>query len=318
MKPVCDVFCVGNAVVDVLARPVQSFPAAGASQRLEQVTLGPGGNAINTAIALARLGNKVRVAAAVGSDRLGQLLREAARADGVDASNLVTLEGLSTSVTIVLIEPGGERRFLHFRGANAMFSLPHLNWELVKGARVFHYASAFALPAFDGVPLEQAMARAKQLGCLTSMNICWDVQGRWLPLIRPALAYTDFVLPHLDEGRQLTGESEPAAIVRCLRGLGVRTVVVKLGSTGCYVEGPEGGFTSPGFPVDAVDTTGAGDCFAGAFLAAICRGDGLAQAARFANAAGALCTLAMGGSDAAPRRQEVADFLSARAQKPEK
>lgn len=309
MKARCEVFCIGNAVADILARPVDALAPPGESQRLEQVTLGPGGNAVNTAIALARLGISVRIAAAVGDDRRGRILREALRAEGVDDTNLVAVSGAATSTSIVLVQSSGEKRLLHFRGASSVFSAQHIDWSLVEGARVVHYASAFALPSFDGRPLEQAMARAKQCGCLTSLNICWDVHGRWLPLIRPALAYTDLIFPNLEEGRQLTGQEAPGEICGCLRELGVKTVVVKLGAEGCYIEGVQAAFASPGFKVDPVDTTGAGDCFAGAFLAALCRGEGLAEAARFANAAGALCTLGMGGSDSAPTRRQVEQFL---------
>ena len=98
-------------------------------------------------------------------------------------------------------------------------------------------------------PLEPALKRARELGCLTSMNICWDVRGRWLKTLQPALAHTDFIFPNREEGRQLTGESEPAAIAARLRELGVKTVIVKLGAAGCYVESPQGSFTSPGFAV---------------------------------------------------------------------
>jgi 2-dehydro-3-deoxygluconokinase len=89
----------------------------------------------------------------------------------------------------------------------------------------------------------------------------------------------------------------------------VKTVVVKLGAAGCYVQGPSGSFTSPGFKVSPVDTTGAGDCFAAAFLAEISRGATLEEAARFANAAGALSTLGMGGADSAPTRLQVVEFM---------
>jgi sugar/nucleoside kinase (ribokinase family) len=309
MKPACEVFCVGNAVADVLARPVESLPPPGKNQGLADVALGPGGNSINTGIALARLGVSVAVAAPLGDDRLGRMIRETLIAEGVNDSNLLTLRGEKTSVSVILVQDSGERRILHFRGANQTFSDCHLNWRLAEGAKIFFYASTFALPAFDGPALARSLAHAKQLGCLTALNTCWDIHDRWLPLIRPALAHTDIIMPNLDEGLKLTGEAEVAAIARRLRGFGVRTVVVKLGVAGCYVEGPEGAFTSPGFPVAAKDTTGAGDCFAAGFLAALCRGDDLKKAARFANAAGALCTLGMGGADSAPTRKQVDDFL---------
>ena len=95
-----------------------------------------------------------------------------------------------------------------------------------------------------------------------------------------------------------------------LHQAGVKTVIVKLGPAGCYVDGPEGAFTSPGFAVRAIDTTGAGDCFAAAFLAALCRGNDLRHAVRFANAAAALSTLGMGGGDSAPTLQQVEEFLT--------
>jgi sugar/nucleoside kinase (ribokinase family) len=312
MEKHCDIYCVGNAVVDVLARPVESLPRPGASDELNCVALGPGGNAVNTAIASARLGSSVRITAAVGDDRLGNLVREALRIEGVDDTGLITVRGAHTSLSVVLVQGNGERRLLHYRGANSNFAPQHVNWEKLKGTGFFFFASAFALPAFDGPPLEHAMIRAKESGCMTALNTCWDTQERWLGLIRSALAHTDYMFPNIDEGRALTGESEPPGIASALRRLGVQTVIVKLGPRGCYVEGPEVGFYSTGFAVEAVDTTGAGDCFAGAFLTAISRGDDIKHAARFANAAAALCTLGMGGGDSSPRLPQVEDFLRQR------
>jgi sugar/nucleoside kinase (ribokinase family) len=312
MQPRFEVFCVGNAVADVLARPVDALAAPGASQPLEDVVLGPGGNGVNTAIALARLGIRVALAAPVGGDRLGEILRQSVRAEGVDDSNMKTFKEAKTAASVVLVDSSGERRLLHFRGASGQLSAQHLNWDLVKGSRIFHYASAFALPNFDGAPLVEALSHARQLGCLTSMNPCWDTCGRWLPLIEPALRYVDYFYPNQEEGQQLTGESEPAGIARRLRSLGVKAVVVKLGARGCYVESAGEAFISPGFAVHSVDTTGAGDCFEAAFLAALCRGSTLAEAARFANAAGALATLGMGGGDSAPTLQQVEEFLRSR------
>jgi sugar/nucleoside kinase (ribokinase family) len=303
------ILCVGNAVMDILGRPVDSLAPAGTSQPLDEVRLSPGGNAINTGIALARLGVPVEIAAAVGNDRLGRLMREAVRAEGIGDSSLVTLEGLATSVSIVLVESGGERRLLHFRGANAGFSLQHLDWRSAEGARIFFYASAFAVPSFDGPPLAEALAHARKLGCITALNVCWDLQGRWLNLLQSSLASTDIFFPNIEEGRQLTGEKSPEGIAAKLRQLGVKTVVVKLGAQGCLVVSEEGSLTSPGFPVKPVDTTGAGDCFAAGFLAEVARGASLADAARFANAAGALCTLGMGAADSAPARHQVEQFL---------
>jgi sugar/nucleoside kinase (ribokinase family) len=309
MNDLCEVFCIGNAVADVLARPVDYLAPRGTSQPLEDVSLGPGGNCINTGIALARLGVKVRLAAAIGDDGFGRMLRERVAAEGIDAAGLVTAPGAKTSTSVVLVESTGERRFLHLRGVNALYAGESLDWENVRGARIFHCASVFAIPKFDATALVPSLRRARELGCLTSINVCWDVRGRWLQTLQPALAHTDFIFPNCEEGRQLTGESAPEAIAARLRGWGVETVVVKLGAAGCYVASPAGAFTSPGFAVQPVDTTGAGDCFAAGFLASLCREPSLAAAARYANAAGALATLGLGAADSAPTRAELEAFL---------
>jgi sugar/nucleoside kinase (ribokinase family) len=257
------------------------------------------------------LGVSVRIAAAVGNDRFGQFIHDRVRAEGIDDTGLVTLPGAKTSTSIVLVETSGERRFLHLRGVSAYFSEQYLDWGQVEGSRIFHYASAFAIPAFDETSLEPALKRAREMGCLTSINVCWDVRGGWLKTLQPALPHTDFIFPNLEEGRQLTGEQGPAAIAARLRELGVKTVIVKLDAAGCYVESPQGSFTSPGFAVQPVDTTGAGDCFAAGFLAAICRGQSLTLAARYANATGAFATLGLGGADSAPTIDQLEDFLRA-------
>lgn len=303
------VYCVGNAVADVLARPVDHLAPSGTSQPLEDVALGPGGNSVNTAIALARLGVSVRIATAIGNDRFGQLIRDRIRTEGIDDSGIAVLPDAKTSTSIVLIEATGERRFLHMRGVSAFYSGQNLDWAQVERSQIFHYASAFALPSFDETCLVPALKRARESGCLTSVNICWDVRGRWLKTLQPALEYTDFIFPNQKEGWQLAGESEPPAIAARLRELGVATVIVKMGAAGCYVDSPQESFTSPGFTVQPLDTTGAGDCFAAGFLAAICRRQSLPMAARYANAAGALATLGLGAADSAPTLAQLEDFL---------
>lgn len=311
MSGPCDVFCIGNAVVDVVVRSLEELPPAGTIRMVEEVTQVTGGNGINTAMALARMGKSVRIAAGIGVDPFGAFLREAVRNEGVDDANLIALPGKQTGVSVVLVQPGGERRFLHMLGANGSFSQRHLEWSTVEGARVLHYASAFVLPAFDGAPLEKAIGQARALGCRISLDVCWDVQDRWLALLQPVLGATDFLFCNLEEGRMLTGEQEPADIAGALRRLGVDVAVVKLGPAGCYVAGPEGGFASPGFDVIPLDTTGAGDCFAGALLSAVLDEVGLEQAARFANAAGALATLSSGAAGI-PTRSQVQEFLTVR------
>jgi sugar/nucleoside kinase (ribokinase family) len=102
----------------------------------------------------------------------------------------------------------------------------------------------------------------------------------------------DYALMNEDEARLLTGFAEPSDAARVLREHGATHVVIKLGARGCWADGVE----IPGYKVDAVDTTGAGDCFSGGFIAALQRGMGVEEAARFANAVGALAVRKVGAT----------------------
>jgi sugar/nucleoside kinase (ribokinase family) len=112
--------------------------------------------------------------------------------------------------------------------------------------------------------------------------------------LAPCLPYTDLLFMNEDEARMLTGTSEPAPAAEVMQGRGARTVVLKLSGRGCAVFGPGLAIECPAFDVPVVDTTGAGDCFAGAFLAALLRDRSYAEAARFANAVGALTIQKLG------------------------
>ena len=140
------------------------------------------------------------------------------------------------------------------------------------------------------------VARARQAGMSVSIDTGWDARGEWLGVLGPCLPHADLLFVNEDEARELTGGRDPMEAARALKELGARTVVVKLGAEGCVVVRDEDIIGSPGFKAAVVDTTGAGDCFAGGFLAAVQRGLSYIEAARFANAVGALSVQKLGST----------------------
>jgi sugar/nucleoside kinase (ribokinase family) len=106
--------------------------------------------------------------------------------------------------------------------------------------------------------------------------------------VRACLPHLDIIFMNEDEARMATGCATPSAAAKCLLAGGARMAVMKLGPRGCGIFTREGELASPAFDVHAKDTTGAGDCFVGGFLAALLRGLGVAESARFANAVAAL------------------------------
>jgi sugar/nucleoside kinase (ribokinase family) len=129
------------------------------------------------------------------------------------------------------------------------------------------------------------MRRAKEAGLTTSIDTGWDSLGRWIEDLGPALPYTDILFANAAEAEMLGGAKD-------LRDHGVRDVIVKAGADGCFVNGER----VPAFSVEAVDSTGAGDCFAGAFLAGMHRGLSFTECARLANAVGAMNTEHLGAT----------------------
>ncbi len=293
MKSPAGVLCAGNVVFDMLVHPVDRL-VWGATTWVETIGQSMGGNGANTSYALARLGTPVRLISVVGDDNYGDEMLSGLHSAGVDTSAITRAWGASAT-TISLVRSDGNRLFLHKPGVN-LHALPEpieFTARLLRGVTHFHLANPFGLPAFRAHAPE-TLRRAKAAGLRTSLDAAWDSQGRWLEDLGPCLPYVDLLFVNEEEAQMLTGLSDAAEAARRLHELGAKTVVVKLGSRGCMLYSGEAPSFTKAFPVEVVDTTGAGDCFAGGFIAALQRGLPLEEAARFANAAGALSVRRVG------------------------
>lgn len=289
-----ELLVLGNFVVDIIGKPLDALPERGRLLLLDTLETHVGGNGPNTAGALGRLGAAVSVVGRVGEDLYGRFLIERLEGWGVDTGLVVRDPERATGVTLVAVDRTGERSFIHHFGANAAFSPADLDWSRAAGARHLHLASHFVLPALDGPPAAALLVEARARGLTTSLDVCWDREGRWLSLLAPCLPHVDWLLPSEEEARALTGEEEPAAMAAALRRAGAGTVVIKRGERGCWYSSPEGDLASPAFRVTARDTTGAGDCFIAGFLYGRLRGWQLPRLLRFANACGARSVEAVG------------------------
>ena len=287
-----DVVCVGILVADVIARPVTGLPEAGTLAFVDSIELRGGGCALNTASCLARLGLRSAALGKVGADTFGEFVLRLLGERGVDAEGVLTDPELATSASVALVDPAGERTFLHLRGANAALRAEELGERPFAG-RALHVAGALVLEALDGEPTARLLGEARRRGIQTSLDPVFDADGRWERLL-PALPHCDLVTPGLAEAQGVTGERDPARAARRLRELGARIAAVTLGPDGCYVAGDSLDGHVPGVQVEAMDGTGAGDAFAAGFLYGLLAAWPLERCARFANAAGALATTAIG------------------------
>ena len=305
-----DILCFGEPMLEFNQQPVGPD---GRRLYLE----GFGGDASNAAIAAARSGAKVAMLTALGEDRAGAAFRDLWRAEGVDDTSVVTDAEAPTGIYFVTHDAAGHHFTFHRKGsAAARLGPARLPEDAIRAARVLHL-TGITLGISDASC--DAAFRAMELSRVAGRTISFDTNLRlrlW-PLARAracitaAIALADIVFPSLEDATALIGLTEPDAIADAYLAL-CPMVLLKLGPEGVLFATREGRQRIPGFPVAAVDATGAGDTFAGAFLARRAEGDTPEDAARYANAAAALSTLGYGAVAPIPRIAAVSAFLAAR------
>ena len=290
-----DVVCLGILVADVIARPVDELPH-GAVSLMDDVSLHGGGCALNTATGLVRLGLSALVVGKVGEDTFGDFVVGLLAERGLDTRGVLRDPAVPTSATVVLVDRAGERSFLHLPGANGALGAEELALDNVCSGRALHIAGALVMPSLDGAPTAELLAEARRRGVHTSLDTVYDSTGRW-ERVEPCLPHLDLLMASLAEAQGVSGQHEPARAAAWFRDRGVTEVALKLGSDGCYVAGSEFEGNVPAFRVHVVDGTGAGDAFAAGVIYGRLAGWPLVDAARLANAAGALATTAVGATE---------------------
>jgi len=281
------ILCVGQIVADVVVRPVDSLPAAGTTSLVSDLRLTAGGCAANTASVLAKFGVDAIVLGLVGRDALADAVLAQLAGNGVDTSGVSRDASVETSAVIVVVDSQGERSFMYRDGGNERLSMDVVSDAVLRRSDFVHVGGAMKLLNLD---LAALLTRARGFGCTTSLDTDWDPRGTWLASLEQALPQIDYLLTNEDEGRMLTGLSDPEEIGANLLARGPRAVVVKQGNHGATLVTGAAVRHCPTFDVDVVDTTCAGDAFAAGFVYALSQGWELAGAVKFANAAGALCT----------------------------
>ena len=303
------VVCCGNICHDMPVWPVERM-AWGTTTWVERVERSVGGNGANTSYALATLGVPARLHGLVGADPSGDIVLDTLRAAGVDTSYIGRSQA-PTTMSICVVHPSGDRLFLHKVGASSEVEASAVAFD--PAFSHFHLANLFALPKLrlDAAAL---MRRARDAGSTTSLDTGWDTRGRWIEDVGPCLPYTDLLFVNDTEAKMLAARDDPHASVEHLLGrMSDGVIVLKTGAGGCAVYTASGRIAAPAFPVDVLDTTGAGDCFAGGFLAGLHRGFSLSDAARFANAVGALNVQQLGAAQGVRSFEATLAWIDARS-----
>ncbi len=283
-------------------------------------TLGYGGDTANFCVAAARQGASVGYITRVGNDRFGDEMRAMWKREGIDCSQVIVDEQAATGGYFVHHGPDGHQ-FSYARAGSAASRLSPDDVDLdVVGAAQYVHASGITQAISTGARAATlAMFReARNMGVTTAFDANLRVRLWTMSEAREALAeilpLTDYFFPSFEDAEALSGSTDHDEIMRWAHSHGASVVVLKLGADGVKISQGQGAdvMQMASYPVDVVDATGAGDCFAGAAIARMAMGDLMLDAVRYANAAAALTTTAFGAIAAIPRRDTIKAFLLSR------
>ncbi len=281
------VLVIGSANADLVV-PVDRRPGGGETVLGGDTSLSPGGKGANTAVAAARLGADVALLGAVGDDPYGELLKRSLSESGV-GTGLVRTSERPTGIAYITVTPDGENSILVSPGANSSLRPEDIDLD---GAEIVVLSLEIPLET-----VEHAVARAAERGVKTLLNLSPAAE-----LSHETLARLDVLLVNEHEAAFLLGgDSDP----RKLLELGPKAAVVTLGARGAVVVTADGVTEVPSPEVDAVDTTGAGDAFAGALAASLAKGATLAEAARKAVRVAAISVTRQGAQPSYPTAAEL-------------
>ncbi len=288
-----DITVIGAAIIDVLAGPVDEQELRTGSQNVQEMKLSFGGDALNEAVALARMGKKVELVSKLGDDEAGERVLAYIKRNGVSADCIKREPGLITGMNIVLTDAAGERYFLtHPYGSLRTLREDDITPYIDSAADIVSFASMFVSPPLDIPAMKRVFQRIKSKpDRVLAADMTKAKHGETLTDLSAVLPFVDYILPNEDEAARLTGERDPRVNAERFISQGAKCVIIKLGRRGCLIHAQNDLYEIPACPVThTVDTTGAGDCFAAGFLWALSEGFPLEECGKFACAT-ASCTV---------------------------
>jgi sulfofructose kinase len=295
------ILCIGMPVRDLTFR-IDELPERGFKVNASHFDEICGGNALNAAIGIVRLGGRASICGPMGDARetSSRFIFEKLAHEGIDTSQIVHMPNLVTPISNIMIDPSGERTIVTFRD-------PEL-WKV-------------QLPDTDSL-LEDCAAILTENRCAEfCTDLCAEARRRGIPVVvdvdrtmsmREGLLTASSHLVFSSEALQATaGVPDDGEALKKIAKLTPSFLAGTRGAKGTlWLDEQQHLQETPAFPVHTVDTLGAGDVFHGAFALAITEGQDLREALRFASAAAALKCTRFGGAFAAPQRAEVAALLS--------
>ena len=304
------ILCAGLIMEDILMSGMEKLPEHWEETVLAYGTsIQTGGGAANSALTLGKIGIPTEIAGRIGNDRFADLIINDFHKHGVSTKFLKKTPKHSTGTCVGLVNKNSSRCFITSRGANSIFSGKDFNEVLLSDYSVFFINGFFQFPDLEP-DLPRLFKQANELNVPTAFDTAsWDASGRWFKAVKPFANNIDFFFANETQLSMLSGKEKISDAANFLLENGVKHVIAKLGPQGCVYYNKESNYHINAYPVNAIDTTGAGDSFDAAFLAAFILGNDIKTACAFANLIAACNCTKLGATTGIPSKAELNRLL---------
>lgn len=308
MRPF-DILTIGEINVDLIVGH-DARPIFGQFEKIvDDATLTVGGSGTIFAMGAAQLGLRVAYCGVVGDDTFGRFMLDHLHQRRIDTRGVIIDSALKTGLSIIL-NVDGDRAILTYMGAIDALRAEQVNSELLAQCHHIHITSFF-LQHNLRPGLAALLAQARAGGATVSLDTNWDPTEQWDDGLLDVLAQCDLFLPNEQEARAITRTATVDDALTSLATM-IPTVAIKCGAEGAVCRRGDQTVRDPGFPMEVVDTTGAGDSFNGGFLYGWLYGWELADALALGCACGSLSTQAAGGVTAQPTLSQAQSLIQQR------
>lgn len=313
-----DFTIIGAGVLDVLARPVDASVFRTGSSPAQDIAISFGGDALNEATILGRLGKNVQFMTVLGQDDAGAMILEHLKRSRIPTDCVVQSAGFPTGINLVLVDEHGERSFITNPNSSLRMLAPeHIDPDRLSLAPILCFASIFVSPRFTPQDLAVIFRQAKERGCIVCADMTKRKHQETLDDLSRALSYVDYIFPNHEEACLISGKQDPEEAADAFLDHGVGCVVIKLGARGCLVKTASEHHLIPAWPhTNCIDTTGAGDNFAAGFLYALSEGMPLPACAQFANAAASIAVESVGATTGIQSLEQILPRFARMSQNP--
>lgn len=310
IKPRC--LSAGILFADVGCAPIDHAPVPGELVQTERVELSLGGCASNVSINLARLEAPTGLCGCVGDDAFSDYILSSLANPLVDVSGVRRVSNSSPGCSLIVNVKGEDRRFISTTGANAQLTIEDFPKDWTEQADILYIGGFLMLPGIETPETVEYLKAFQARGGKTILDVVLYGDRNYWSALKPLMPYVDYFMPNDDEGREITGLTDPVEQAKFFVDAGAKTCVITCGANGSVYYSDTDKFRADIFKTEFIGGTGSGDAFDAGFIAALLDNCDPYEAMKRASAQGMSCVRHSSATESVFTKSELNAFLEGR------